>query len=167
MIPNMYKIAGEMLPCVLHVGARAIAGQALSIYGDHTDVMSARATGFSILSSFSVQEGHDLGVIASCATLEMKLPILHFEDGFRTTHEIKKVNLVPDEKIQSLIPQDHLREHRNRGLNPLHPDQRGTAQGPDIYMQMLELANQTYDRVPSAIQEAMDRFFELTGRKYE
>jgi len=167
MIPNMYKIAGEMLPCVLHVGARAIAGQALSIYGDHTDVMSARATGFAILASNSVQEGHDMAIIAGCATLEMKIPILHFEDGFRTTHEIKKVHLVEDDLIDSLIPQEALTEHRNRGLNPLHPDQRGTAQGPDIYMQMLELANTHYDNAPRILQKHMDAFYEKTGRRYE
>ena len=149
MIPNMYKIAGEMLPCVLHVGARAIAGQALSIYGDHTDVMSARATGFAILSSFSVQEAHDLAVIAQCATLEAKVPILHFEDGFRTTHEIKKIELVSDEVIKELIPQEGLTKHRQRGLNPLHPHQSGTAQGPDIYMQVprRRIISSSYDHV--------------------
>merc|ERR1719421_208404 len=151
MIPNMYKIAG----------------QALSIYGDHTDVMSARATGFAILASNSVQEGHDMAIIAGCATLEMKIPILHFEDGFRTTHEIKKVHLVEDDLIDSLIPQEALTEHRNRGLNPLHPDQRGTAQGPDIYMQMLELANTHYDKAPRILQKHMDAFYEKTGRRYE
>jgi pyruvate-ferredoxin/flavodoxin oxidoreductase len=167
MIPNMYKIAGELLPCVIHVGARALAGQALSIYGDHSDVMSARSTGFSILSSFSVQEAHDFAILSHIATLETKVPILHFCDGFRTTHEIKKIHLVETETLRELVDDAGMEEFRKRGLNPLHPDQRGTAQGPDIFMQMMELANRSYDAVPMALQRVMDRFAEKTGRQYE
>jgi len=166
MIPNMYKISGELMPCVFHVTGRAIAGQALSIFGDHQDVMSARATGFSILSSNSVQEVMDLALVAHLATLRASIPFLHFFDGFRTSHEIQKIEMIDYEDIAKLVDWDAIKKHRQRALNPEHPHQRGTAQNPDIYFQLNEAANKFYQKVPSIVEEEMKKVEKLTGRSY-
>jgi pyruvate-ferredoxin/flavodoxin oxidoreductase len=166
MIPNMYKIAGELMPCVFHVSARAIAGQALSIFGDHQDVMAARATGFGILSSNSVQEVMDLAFVAHLSTLQASVPFLHFFDGFRTSHEIQKIEMIDYEDIKKLVNWDAIKKHRQRALNPEHPHQRGTAQNPDIYFQLTEAANAFYQKVPHIVEEEMRKVSELTGRAY-
>ncbi|MFA5103002.1 MAG: pyruvate:ferredoxin (flavodoxin) oxidoreductase [Candidatus Thermoplasmatota archaeon] len=166
MIPNMYKIAGELMPCVFHVSARAIAGQALSIFGDHQDVMAARATGFGILSSNSVQEVMDLALVAHLSTLQASVPFLHFFDGFRTSHEIQKIEMIDYEDIKKLVNWDAIKKHRQRALNPEHPHQRGTAQNPDIYFQLTEAANAFYSKVPQLVEEEMKKVSELTGRTY-
>lgn len=128
MIPNMYKIAGELLPCVIHVAARAIAGQALSIFGEHSDVMACRQTGFAMLSSHSVQEAHDLALIAHAVSLRTRVPFLHFFDGFRTSHEIQKILIIPEPTMKALICSEAVASFRSRALNPMHPHQRGTSQ---------------------------------------
>jgi pyruvate-ferredoxin/flavodoxin oxidoreductase len=141
MIPNMYKISGELMPAVFHVSARAIAGQALSIFGDHQDVMATRETGFSLLASGSVQEAMDLALVAHLSSIRASLPFIHFFDGFRTSHEIQKVEMLNYEDIPSLVDWEGVNRHRNRALNPEHPHLRGTAQNPDIYFQVTEAAN--------------------------
>lgn len=146
-VPNMYKISGELLPTVIHVAARALAGHALSIYGDHSDVMLVRATGFAMVSSFSVQEAHDMAVIAQIATLNSSVPFLHFMDGFRTSHEINEINVLSDDDLRELMPWAKVEEHRQRALSPLHPTQRGTAQSPDVFMQLVESSNTHYKLV--------------------
>jgi pyruvate-ferredoxin/flavodoxin oxidoreductase len=166
MIPNMYKIAGELMPCVFHVTGRAIAGQALSIFGDHQDVMAVRPTGFSILSSNSVQEAMDLAFVAHLSTLRASLPFVHFFDGFRTSHEIQKIEMIEYEDIAKLIDWDAIKRHRQRALNPEHPHQRGTAQNPDIYFQVTEAANTFYQAVPKIVEEEMQKVARLTGRQY-
>ena len=166
MIPNMYKIAGELTPTVFHVAARALAAQGLSIFGDHSDVASVRHTGFAQLASASVQEAHDMALIAQAATLESRVPFLHFFDGFRTSHEVSKLALLSDEQMRAMIDEDRVRAHRARGLNPDHPFIRGTAQNPDIYFQGRESANPFYARLPGIVQNTMDRFAEITGRRY-
>jgi len=166
MIPNMYKIAGELTPTVFHVAARALAAQALSIFGDHSDVMAARATGWAMLCSASVQEAHDFALIAHAATLEAHLPFLHFFDGFRTSHEISKIKLLPDDVLRSMINEDRVIEHRAAALSPDHPVIRGTAQNPDVYFQARETVNPLYLRCPEVVQQAMDQFGQLTGRSY-
>ncbi len=166
MLPNMLKIAGELTPAVFHIAARAVATQALSIFGDHTDVMMARTTGFAMLSSASVQEAHDSALIAQAATLESRIPFMHFFDGFRTSHEINTITLVPDETIRAMIDDDLVRAHRARALSPQHPFVRGTAHNPDTFFQAREASNPFYARVPAITQAAMDRFAELTGRQY-
>ena len=166
MLPNMFKIAGELTPTVFHVAARALATQALSIFGDHSDVMAARTTGFALLSSGSVQEAHDAALIAQAATLEARIPFLHFFDGFRTSHEINKITLLSDAQIRAMIPDDLVRAHRARALTPEHPVVRGTAHNPDTFFQARETANPYYARVPAILQAAMDRFAALTGRAY-
>ena len=166
MIPNMYKIAGELMPCVFHVSARAIAGQALSIFGDHQDVMAARATGFAILSSNSVQEVMDLAFVAHLSTLQASVPFLHFFDGFRTSHEIQKIEMIDYEDIKKLVNWDAIKKHRQRALNPEHPHQRGTAQNPDIYFQLTEAANAFYQKIPQIVEEEMKKVTNLTGRTY-
>ncbi|KAG7357016.1 pyruvate ferredoxin oxidoreductase [Nitzschia inconspicua] len=166
-IPNMYKIAGELLPTVIHVASRALAGEALSIYGDHSDTMLVRGCGWAMMSSFSVQEAHDMAVICQVATLNSRVPFLHFFDGFRTSHEINKICLVSDEELCDLLPFDKIEEHRQRGLSPLHPTQRGTAQAPDVFMQMVESSNQNYNQVKGHIEKAMADFERVVGRKYE
>ncbi|HEY8835337.1 MAG TPA: pyruvate:ferredoxin (flavodoxin) oxidoreductase, partial [Chthoniobacterales bacterium] len=166
MIPNMYKIAGELTPTVFHVAARALAAQALSIFGDHSDVMAARATGWAMLCSASVQEAQDFALIAHAATLEARLPFLHFFDGFRTSHEISKIALLPDDVLRALINEDRVIEHRACALSPDHPVVRGTAQNPDVYFQARETVNPFYARCPEIVQGIMDRFAELTGRRY-
>lgn len=166
MTPNMFKIAGELTPCVIHVAARSLATQALSIFGDHQDVMAIRQSGFAQLASGSVQEAHDLALIAQSATLESRLPFVHFFDGFRTSHEINKIELLSDDQIRAMIDEKLILEHRNRALNPDHPFVRGTAQNPDVYFQGREACNVYYERCPAIVQNAMDRFHELTGRRY-
>jgi pyruvate-ferredoxin/flavodoxin oxidoreductase len=166
MIPNMYKIAGELTPTVFHIAARSLAAQALSIFGDHSDVMSTRATGYALLSSGSVQEAHDFALIAQSATLESRVPFLHFFDGFRTSHEVQKIAIIPDDVMRQMINMDRVREHRARALSPDHPVLRGTAQNPDVYFQARETVNPFYAACPAKVQEAMDKFAALTGRQY-
>jgi pyruvate-ferredoxin/flavodoxin oxidoreductase len=166
MIPNMYKIAGELTPTVFHVAARSLAAQALSIFGDHSDVMAARATGWGMLCSASVQEAQDFASIAHAATLESRIPFLHFFDGFRISHEISKIEIVPDDVLLAMIDEARVLEHRARALSPDHPVIRGTAQNPDVYFQARETVNPFYASCPGIVQQAMDRFAQLTGRRY-
>ena len=166
MLPNMYKIAGELTPCVFHVASRALATQALSIFGDHSDVMSARMTGFGMLLAGSVQEAHDLAVVAQAATLESRVPLIFSFDGFRTSHEENKITLIPDAQIREMIDDQLVRAHRARALSPDHPVIRGTAHNPDTFFQAREGANPFYGRLPAIVQKAMDRLGELTGRRY-
>src|SRR5947209_11956558 len=166
MIPNMYKIAGELTPTVFHVAARSLAAQGLSIFGDHSDVMAVRATGFALLSSHSVQEAQDLALIAHVATLEARVPFLHFFDGFRTSHEIDKIELLTDDDLQAMIDDALVRAHRQRALSPEHPFIRGTAQNPDVYFQARESVNPYYLSCPEIVQKAMDKFAGLIGRQY-
>ena len=166
MIPNMYKIAGELTPCVMHIAARSLAAQGLSIFGDHQDVMSVRQTGFAMISSGSVQEAHDTALIAHLTTLKSKVPFINFFDGFRTSHEINKIELIDDETIKSLIEDKYIIEHRNRSLRPDEPVMRGTAQNPDVYFQGREVSNKLYNEIPSIVQEYFDKFAKLTGRQY-
>ncbi|MBI5439503.1 MAG: pyruvate:ferredoxin (flavodoxin) oxidoreductase [Nitrosomonadales bacterium] len=167
MIPNMYKIAGELTPFVMHVAARSLAAQGLSIFGDHSDVMSARSTGFAFLSSNSVQEAMDMALIAQAATLESRVPILHFFDGFRTSHEVAKVDQVSFEVARAMIDDKLVFAHRARALTPDHPVLRGTSQNPDVYFQARETVNPYYDAMPGIVQKAMDKFAKLTGRQYK
>ena len=167
MLPNMYKIAGELTATVFHVAARSLAAQGLSIFGDHQDVMAARTTGFALLSSASVQEAHDFALIAQAATLKSRIPIVHFFDGFRTSHEVNKLELLTDEQIKSMIPDELVIAHRNRGLNPEHPFIRGTAQNPDVYFQGRETVNTFYNNMPAIVEQVMNDFAAMTGRKYE
>jgi pyruvate-ferredoxin/flavodoxin oxidoreductase len=166
MIPNMYKIAGELTPVVFHVAARSLAAQALSIFGDHSDVMAARATGVGLLASNSVQEAGDLAAIAHAATLESRVPFIHFFDGFRTSHEVAKIEEVTSRDLRALVNEASVREHRARALSPERPFIRGTAQNPDIYFQAREAANPYYLACPTIVQSVMDRFARLTGRQY-
>ncbi|MFA7174063.1 MAG: pyruvate:ferredoxin (flavodoxin) oxidoreductase [Kiritimatiellia bacterium] len=166
MIPNMYKIAGELIPTVFHVSARSLACQGLSIFGDHSDVMACRQTGFAMLASNSVQEVMDLALIAHAATLESRIPFVHFFDGFRTSHEVQKIDDVSDATIQAMIDDDLVAAHRARGLSPENPSLRGTAQNPDVYFQGRETVNKYYDATPAIVQKHMDKFADLTGRKY-
>ena len=164
MIPNMYKIAGELTSTVFHVAARSLAAQALSIFGDHSDVMAARSTGFAMLCSASVQEAHDFALIAQAATLKSRVPFLHFFDGFRTSHEVAKIDLLTDEYLSSLIDPATVLEHRARALSPEHPVLRGTAQNPDVYFQARETVNPFYSACPEIVQSEMDRFAALIRR---
>jgi pyruvate-ferredoxin/flavodoxin oxidoreductase len=166
MIPNMYKIAGELTAAVIHVSARALAAHALSIFGDHSDVMAVRSTGFALLASRSVQEAHDMALIAHSATLKTRVPFLHFFDGFRTSHEVQKIEQLTNEDLEAMIAADDVAAHRARGLSPEHPVLRGTAQNPDVYFQARETSNPFYAKTPALVQETMDRFAALTGRKY-
>jgi pyruvate-ferredoxin/flavodoxin oxidoreductase len=166
MIPNMYKIAGELTPTVFHVAARSLAAQALSIFGDHSDVMAARATGFALLSSASVQEAMDFALIAQAAALESRVPFLHFFDGFRTSHEVAKIEPLTADHLRAMIDDDLVRAHRARGLSPEHPVIRGTAQNPDVYFQGREAGNPFYLACPAIVQRAMDRLAGLVGRQY-
>ncbi len=166
MIPNMYKIAGELTSTVFHVAARSLAAQGLSIYGDHQDVMAVRQTGFALLCSASPQEAHDLAAISQLATLTSRIPFLHFFDGFRTSHEVNVVDLLTDEQLRDLVPEDLVRAHRRRALSPEHPYIRGTAQNPDTYFQSRETVNPFYAAVPGLVEQAMDAFGALTGRRY-
>ena len=166
MIPNMYKIAGELLPGVFHVSARALAAQALSIFGDHADVMSARQTGFAMLATSSVQEIMDLAPVAHLAAIEGRVPFVHFFDGFRTSHEIQKVEAADMEKLRKLVNYKALKAYRDRALNPEHPVTRGTAQNPDIYFQTRELQNKYYDALPDIAAKYMKKLSQITGREY-
>ena len=167
MIPNMNKIAGELTPTVFHVAARSIAAQALSIFGDHSDVMSVRQTGFAMLCSNSVQEAHDMALIAHAATLKSRIPFLHFFDGFRTSHEINKIELIDDETIKSMIDDELIKKHRQNALAPDNPFIRGTSQNPDVYFQGRESVNSYYDKTPDIVQEVMNKFALLTQREYK
>jgi len=167
MIPNMYKIAGELTPAVFHVSARTVATHALSIFGDHSDVMAVRQTGFALLGSASVQEAHDFALIAQAASLESRIPFVHFFDGFRTSHEVQKIEVIPVDVINKMIDYKFIEEHRQRALSPDHPTIRGTAQNPDVFFQAREACNSFYDACPDIVQKYMDRFAELEGRKYD
>src|SRR5580658_9772596 len=166
MIPNMYKIAGELTSAVLHVAARSLAAQELSIFGDHSDVMAVRQTGFALLASASVQEAHDLALVAQAATLATRVPFVHFFDGFRTSHELNTIELLADDDLRALVPAELVRAHRGRALTPEHPFIRGTAQNPDVYFQARETVNPFYAAVPGAVQDAMDGLAARTGRQY-
>jgi pyruvate-ferredoxin/flavodoxin oxidoreductase len=166
MIPNMFKIAGELTCNVIHVTARAIATHALSIFGDHSDVMACRSTGYAMLSSASVQEAADFALVSHIATLESRVPFLHFFDGFRTSHEINKALAISDETIQALLDEKTVLAHRERALSSDNPILRGTAQNPDVYFQAREAANPFYNACPTIVQNAMDRLAEETGRSY-
>ena len=167
MIPNMYKIAGELLPGVLHVAARTVSTHALCIFGDHSDVMACRQTGFAMLASSSVQEVMDLGGIAHLASIKSRVPFVHFFDGFRTSHEIQKIEVLDYDDLRKMVDWDAVAEFRARALNPAHPVIRGTAQNPDIFFQARESANKFYDEVPEVVVEYMNKIGELTGRKYK
>jgi pyruvate-ferredoxin/flavodoxin oxidoreductase len=166
MIPNMYKIAGELTPAVLHVAARSLAAEGLSIFGDQSDVMAVRQTGFALLASASVQEAHDLALVAQAATLATRIPFVHFFDGFRTSHELNTIEMLNDDDLRALVPAGLVRAHRERALSPDRPFIRGTAQNPDVYFQARETVNPFYARVPGAVQEAMDALGDRTGRRY-
>jgi pyruvate-ferredoxin/flavodoxin oxidoreductase len=165
MIPNMFKIAGELTPTVFHVAARSVATHALSIFGDHSDVMAVRSTGWAMLASCSVQEAHDFALIALGATLESRIPFLHFFDGFRTSHEINKIEELPENDVREMMPLDLVRAHRDRALTPDRPVLRGTAQNPDVFFQAREACNSFYAAARNT-ERAMDRFAALTGRQY-
>ncbi|MGO9991980.1 MAG: pyruvate:ferredoxin (flavodoxin) oxidoreductase [Steroidobacteraceae bacterium] len=166
MIPNMFKIAGELTSTVFHVAARSLATQALSIFGEHSDVMATRATGFALFSSGSVQEAHDSALIAQAATLQSRIPFLHFFDGFRTSHEVNTLRLLSDDQIRAMIDNGRVRAHRARALDPEHPFIRGTAQNPDTFFQGRETVNPFYVKLPDIVQSVMDGFAKLTGRQY-
>ena len=167
MIPNMYKISGELLPGVFHVSARALAAQSLSIFGDHQDVMAARQTGFAMLATSSVQEVMDLAGVAHIVALKARVPFLHFFDGFRTSHEIQKIELIDEASLTALLDRDALKAFRARALNPEHPVTRGTAQNPDIYFQTREAANKFYEAVPDMVADTMKEISKITGREYK
>ena len=166
MLPNMYKIAGELTPTVFHIAARSLAAQALSIFCDHSDVMSARGTGFAIVASNSVQEAHDMAAITQAATLTSRIPILHFFDGFRTSHEVARISLIEDDHLRNLLDAEAIATHRRRALSPDHPVLRGTSQNPDVFFQARETVNPFYSAFPGKLQQAMDQFAGLTGRHY-
>ena len=167
MIPNMYKIAGELLPSVFHVSARALASHALSIFGDHQDIYAVRQTGFAMLCTGSVQEVMDLAGVAHLATIETRVPFVHFFDGFRTSHEIQKIEQLDNEDLAQFINWEKLNEFRQRAINPESPVARGMAQNEDIYFQAREACNPFYDAVPEIVQEYMDKMATVTGRSYK
>ncbi len=167
MIPNMYKMAGELLPTVIHVAARTVATHALSIFGDHSDVMSARQTGFAMLFGGSVQEAQDFALISQVATLKSRIPFMNIFDGFRTSHEISKIDAIPDDVIKAMMPEDRIMAHKKHSLDPDNPVIRGTSQNPDVFFQAREAANTYYDAVPGIVQDVMDEFYEHTGRRYD
>jgi pyruvate-ferredoxin/flavodoxin oxidoreductase len=167
MIPNMYKIAGELLPGVFHVSARALAGHALSIFGDHSDVMSTRQTGFALLASNSVQEVMDIGGIAHLSAIKSSVPFLHFFDGFRTSHEIQKIEVIEYDDFAKLIDREALKEFKAKAMNPMNPYTKGTAQNPDIFFQAKEASNKFYENVPDIVNDYMGKISELTGRQYK
>ncbi len=166
MIPNMYKMAGELLPAVFHVSARALAAHALSIFGDHQDVMACRQTGFALLASTNVQEAMDLGCVSHLCAIKGRVPFLHFFDGFRTSHEVQKIEVINTEDLKNLVDFSAIEEFRNRALNPEHPLVRGTAQNPDIYFQGREVSNKFYDAVPDLVEDYMNELEKITGRQY-
>jgi len=167
MIPNMYKIAGELTPAVIHVAARTVATHALSIFGDHSDVMGTRATGFAMLASNSVQEAADFALISQAASLESRIPFLHFFDGFRTSHEVNKIAVLSDDDLRALIDEKHVLRHRDHAMSPEHPVLRGTAQNPDVFFQARESINPFYLACPTIVQDVMERFARQTGRRYQ
>ncbi|HEX2769292.1 MAG TPA: pyruvate:ferredoxin (flavodoxin) oxidoreductase, partial [Geobacteraceae bacterium] len=167
MIPNMFKIAGELTPTVFHVSARAIAAQALSIFGDHSDVMSCRSTGWAMLCSNNSQEVMDFALVSQAATLRSRVPFLHFFDGFRTSHEVLKVEELTYDDMRAMMDDDLIAAHRARALSPDHPVMRGTAQNPDVYFQGRETVNPFYPACINIVQEEMDKFAKLTGRQYK
>ncbi|HHT22620.1 MAG TPA: pyruvate:ferredoxin (flavodoxin) oxidoreductase, partial [Bacteroidales bacterium] len=166
MIPNMYKVAGELLPGVYHVSARALAAQALSIFGDHQDVMAVRQTGCALFATGSVQEVMDLAAVAHLSAIKSRVPFVHFFDGFRTSHEIQKIEVIDAEAVQALVDQDALKAFRQRALNPDNPVIRGTAQNPDIYFQTREASNPFYDALPEIVENYLNQLATITGRKY-
>ena len=166
MIPNMYKIAGELTPFVMHVAARTVATHALSIFGDHSDVMACRQTGFALLSSNSVQEAHDFAIIAQAASLDSRIPFLHFFDGFRTSHEVAKIEELANDDLVAMLDEEAIAEHRRRGLTPDHPVLRGSAQNPDAFFQAREAGNVYHVECAGHVQKEMDRFAKRTGRTY-
>ena len=166
MIPNMYKIAGELISTVFHVTARALAPHALSIFGDQSDVMATRQTGFALIASNSVQEAHDTALIAQRATLKSRVPFLHFFDGFRTSHEVMKIEQLSMEDMRAMIDDEDVIATRARAMNPENPIIHGTAQNPDVFFQGREACNKFYEECPAKVQEAMDKFASLTGRQY-
>ncbi|MBR5189099.1 MAG: pyruvate:ferredoxin (flavodoxin) oxidoreductase, partial [Paludibacteraceae bacterium] len=166
MIPNMYKIAGELLPCVFHVSARALASHALSIFGDHQDVMACRQTGFAMLAEGSVQEVMDLAAVAHLSTIKSRVPFINFFDGFRTSHEIQKIEMLENEDLAGLIDQDALAAFRSRALTPERPVARGMAENPDVFFQHREASNSFYNAVPVIVEEYMNEITKITGRKY-
>src|SRR6202142_1220200 len=166
MVPNMFKIAGELLPAVFHVTARAVATHALSIFGDHSDIMAARSTGWAMLGSASVQEAADFALISQAATLRARLPFIHFFDGFRTSHEVSKIELMSEDVMRALVDDKLIAEIRSRGLTPDRPVLRGTAQNPDAFFKGREAANPFYARCPDLVQKVMDEFLQFTGREY-
>ncbi len=167
MIPNLYKIVGELTPFTIHVTARTIATHALSIFGDHSDVMACRQTGIAMLSSHTVQEAHDFACIAQAATLASRIPVMHFFDGFRTSHEVSRIEALTDDDLRAMLPEEHIAAHRQRALSPDHPALRGTAQNPDVFFQAREASNLIHAACPAHVQDAMDRFAALTGRRYQ
>src|SRR5947208_14650562 len=167
MVPNMYKIAGELTAAVIHVAARTLATHALSIFGDHSDVMATRATGFAMLASNSVQEVMDFALISQAATLESRVPFVHFFDGFRTSHEVMKIEELNDDQIRAMIDEELVRAHRGRALTPDHPVMRGTAQNPDVFFQSRERANSFYTVTPEIVERTMTKFAGATGRQYQ
>ncbi|RPH59971.1 MAG: pyruvate:ferredoxin (flavodoxin) oxidoreductase, partial [Acidobacteria bacterium] len=166
MIPNMYKIAGELTPFTMHIAARTVATHALSIFGDHSDVMGCRQTGFAMLCSASVQQAQDFAAIAHVATLESRVPFMHFFDGFRTSHEVSKIEVLTEEQLRELVPEEKIWEHRARALTPDRPVLRGTTQNPDTFFQAREASNRFHGDCPAIVQDVMDRFAKLTGRRY-
>src|SRR5208337_169859 len=167
MIPNMFKIAGELLPTVFHVTARTVATHALSIFGDHGDVMACRSTGWGMLAANSVQETMDFALISQAATLRSRIPFIHFFDGFRTSHEVSKIEMLDESVLRALIDDKLIAEHRSRAMTPDKPVLRGTAQNPDVFFQCRETANHFYSACPDIVQQVMDEFAEQTGRKYK
>src|SRR3954454_8759347 len=167
MIPNMYKIAGELTPTVFHVAARAIAAQGLSIFGDHQDVMAVRQTGWAMLASNSVQEIMDFALIAQASTLRSRVPFVHFFDGFRSSHEVTKLEQLTSDDMLAMLDSELIQTHRSRSLSPDRPVLRGTAQNPDVYFQARETVNPYYVAVPGIVQAMMDRFASITGRQYK
>src|SRR4029453_12444634 len=166
MIPNMFKIAGEQTSTVFHIAARSVATHALSIFGDHSDVMTTRSTGWAMLFANTVQESMDFALIAQAATLRARVPFLHIFDGFRTSHEVMKIQKLSDEQIRSMIDDQLVQAHRARGLTPDHPVMRGTAQNPDVFFQSRERSNPYYLQTPQIVEETMNKFAEVTGRQY-
>ncbi len=167
MIPNMYKIAGEMLPCVIHVAARSLATHALSIFGDHQDIYATRQTGFAMLSSSSVQDAHYLSAIAHLTAIDSSMPFLHFFDGFRTSHEIDKIDVLETDDYKQLLNYEALKKFKEKSLNPYNPNTRGTAQNDDIYFQATEARNKYYEALPDKVNEYMKKLNELAGTNYK
>ncbi|HXE42659.1 MAG TPA: hypothetical protein VN516_06505, partial [Candidatus Baltobacteraceae bacterium] len=166
MIPNMFKIAGELLPTVFHVTARTVATHALSIFGDHSDIMACRSTGFAMLGATNVQEAMDFALISQVASLRSRLPFIHFFDGFRTSHEVSKIEVIDESVMREMLPDELLEEFRSRALTPDHPVIRGTAQNSDVFFQEREAANVFYDLCPHVVQRVMNEFAKRTGRQY-